>query len=144
MLRSAAFIGDEMLKFYLYPRKFRYGEGRQGSVFNISRGFISLCSGGTDGFVWRSQIAVLLFPATSWGKMSKIPPSPRAAAAPSRASPAGRALRDYFTLNSRFSLFKVELPGGVCSPSSRRCLLRDGRNWGRFGLGPPYLCLIDL
>lgn len=51
------------------------GTARAGS-FSISRGFISLCSHGTDGFVWEnpgSRIAVLLFPATSVWKMSKIP-----------------------------------------------------------------------
>lgn len=135
MLRSAAFAGDEMLKFYLYPRKLRYGEGRQGSVFNVSRGFISLKQ---NGFVWQNPgIAVLLFPATSVGKMSKNPPRAEPAApCPCQPSRPSSAL-GLFHFKLDFRCLKSSCQVGFAQAAP----VRDGRNWGIFGLGPPYLCL---
>lgn len=106
--------GDEMLKFYLYPRKLRYG---QGSALNISRGFISL--------------AVPAFPCHQRGeneqKNQKIGPE-QSPQLPGRASPAGPALpQHYRALNSRFSLFTVELPGGVCSAAASACWEKSGK-----------------
>lgn len=73
----------------------------------------------------------LLFPATSAGKMSKknqkIGPE-QSPQLPGRASPAGPALpQHYRALNSRFSLFTVELPGGVCSAAASACWEKSGK-----------------
>lgn len=77
------------------------------------------------------SLAVPAFPCHQRGeneqKNQKIGPE-QSPQLPGRASPAGPALpQHYRALNSRFSLFKVELPGGVCSAAASACWEKSGK-----------------